>query len=54
MDIEDFQEVDRSNIPKLKQYWAYLTSYRKRVDESKLISSDIANVFTSPLELKDE
>jgi hypothetical protein len=54
VDIEKYKEVEKSNIPKLKLYWTYLNSYRKNVEESKLISSDISNVFTSPLELKDE
>lgn len=50
MDIENFSEIDKSNLPKLKQYWDYLKSYRSKVDESELISSDVANIFTSPLE----
>ncbi|CAB4780751.1 unannotated protein [freshwater metagenome] len=50
MDIEKFSEIDKDNLPKLKQYWDYLKSYRAKVDESELISSDIANIFTSPLD----
>ena len=52
MDLENFPEIDKSNLPKLKQYWDYLSSYRAKVDESTLISSDIANIFTSPLDVK--
>ena len=50
MDLENYSEIDKSNLPKLKQYWDYLNSYRAKVDESSLISSDIANIFTSPLD----
>jgi len=50
MDLENFSEIDKSNLPKLKQYWDYLNSYRAKVDELELISSDIANIFTSPLD----
>ncbi len=50
MDLENFSEIDKSNLPKLKQYWDYLQSYRAKVDESSLISADIANIFTSPLD----
>jgi hypothetical protein len=50
MDLENFSEIDKSNLPKLKQYWDYLKSYRAKVDESSLISADIANIFTSPLD----
>lgn len=49
MDLENFSEIDESNLPTLKQYWDYLKSYRAKVDESALISTDIANIFTSPL-----
>ena len=52
MDLENFPEIDKSNLPKLKQYWDYLNSYRAKVDESTLISSDIANIFTSLLDDK--
>jgi len=50
MDLENISEIDTGNLPKLKQYWDYLLSYRAKVDESQLISSDIANIFTSPLD----
>jgi hypothetical protein len=50
MDIENFPEIDKANLPKLKQYWDYLNTYRTKVDESQLISSDIANIFTAPLD----
>ena len=50
MDIENFSEIDKANLPKLKQYWDYLKTSRANVDESQLMSSDIANIFTSPLD----
>jgi len=50
MNLENFSEIDKSNLPKLKQYWDYLQSYRAKVSESELISADIANIFTSPLD----
>lgn len=50
MDLENFSEIDKSNLPKLQQYWNYLHTYRVKVDESSLISADIANIFTSPLD----
>jgi hypothetical protein len=49
MDLENFSEIDRENLPKLAQYWTYLKSYRAKVDETELVSTDIANIFTSPL-----
>ena len=52
MDLENISEIDKGNLPKLKQYWDYLKSYRAKVDESELISTDIANIFTSPLDSK--
>ena len=50
MDLENISEIDRDNLPKLEQYWDYLKSYRAKVDETALVSSDIANIFTSPLD----
>jgi hypothetical protein len=54
MDTENFKNIDKRNLPKLKQYWSYLGSYRANVEESNLISSDISNVFTASLENADE
>jgi len=53
MDIENFPEIDEKNLVKLNQYWDYLKSYRAKVDESKLISSDISNIFTSPRKVEE-
>jgi len=50
MDLENFSDIDKKNLPKLKQYWKYLQTYRAQIDEEKLVSSDIANIFTSPME----
>ena len=50
MDLENFSEIDKGNLPKLKQYWDYLKSYREKVNDLELISADIANIFTSPLD----
>jgi hypothetical protein len=50
MDLENFSEIDKDNLPKLAQYWDYLKSYRAKVDETQLVSSDIANIFTSPID----
>ncbi len=53
MDLENFSDIDKRNLPKLKQYWEYLQTYRAQIDEEKLISSDISNIFTSPMELEE-
>lgn len=50
MDIENIPEIDKANLPKLEQYWTYLSSYRSKVNEMELVSSDMAHVFRSPLE----
>lgn len=50
MDLENFSDIDKKTYQKLKQYWEYLQTYRAQIDEEKLISSDISNIFTSPME----
>jgi hypothetical protein len=49
MDLENFSEIDKSNLPKLKHYWDYLKSHRAKVNETELITCDITNIFYSPL-----
>lgn len=50
MDFDDFPEIDKEDETKLRAYWKYLETYRVKVDNSLLITNDIASVFTSPVD----
>lgn len=45
MDLENISEINKANLPKLEHYWTYLDSYRKKIEETELISTDISLIF---------